>query len=122
MTLNEEELVVQMQQKQLEMLHELDRVCKKNNLTYVLFSGTCLGALRLVFSRRNEWIGRQPWNLYRHIRPLSISGREIKSAQNHFGFVYLSRSYRSAWSAKSRAHCQDARKYGSRLVFWKKKK
>lgn len=46
MTLNEEELVVQMQQKQLEMLHELDRVCKKNNLTYVLFCGSCLGALR----------------------------------------------------------------------------
>ena len=36
----------QMQAKQLEMLHELDRVCKKNNLCYFLSSGTCLGAVR----------------------------------------------------------------------------
>lgn len=28
------------------MLHELDRVCKKNNLKYALSSGTCLGAVR----------------------------------------------------------------------------
>ena len=39
-------ILKQMQQKQLEMLHELDRVCKKNNLKYALSSGTCLGALR----------------------------------------------------------------------------
>lgn len=35
-----------MQNKQLEMLHELDRVCKKLNIRYYLSSGTCLGALR----------------------------------------------------------------------------
>ncbi|WP_195439674.1 LicD family protein [Parabacteroides goldsteinii] len=35
-----------MQKVQLELLHELDRVCKKNNLKYCLSSGTCLGALR----------------------------------------------------------------------------
>ena len=42
MTLNEEELVVQMQQKQLEMLHELDRVCKKNNLREPLKTTTTI--------------------------------------------------------------------------------
>lgn len=46
--MNEEESIIlsQMQQKQLEMLKELDRVCKKNNLKYALSSGTCLGAVR----------------------------------------------------------------------------
>lgn len=43
---NQDRMLVQMQEKQLEMLHELDRVCKKNNLKYALSSGTCLGALR----------------------------------------------------------------------------
>jgi len=35
-----------MQMKQLEILHELDRICKINNLRYTLASGTCLGAVR----------------------------------------------------------------------------
>ena len=35
-----------MQKKQLEMLHELDRVCKIAGLQYYLSSGTCLGAVR----------------------------------------------------------------------------
>ena len=30
----------------LELLHELDRVCKKNDIPYVLFCGTALGAVR----------------------------------------------------------------------------
>ena len=43
---NSDEILYQMQQKQLSMLHELDRVCKKNGLKYALSSGTCLGAVR----------------------------------------------------------------------------
>lgn len=43
---NEPTILAQMQSKQLELLHELDRVCKKNNLKYCLSSGTCLGAVR----------------------------------------------------------------------------
>lgn len=43
---DEKTILSQMQGKQLEMLHELDRVCKKNNLKYALSSGTCLGAVR----------------------------------------------------------------------------
>ncbi|EOS43382.1 LicD family protein [Lachnospiraceae bacterium JLR.KK009] len=35
-----------MQKKQLELLHELDRVCKLCNTKYFLSSGTCLGARR----------------------------------------------------------------------------
>ena len=30
----------------LELLKEIDRVCKKNNITYFLTDGTCLGAVR----------------------------------------------------------------------------
>ena len=43
---DENTMLSQMQDVQLEMLHELDRVCKKNNLKYALSSGTCLGAVR----------------------------------------------------------------------------
>lgn len=43
---DEKIILSQMQNKQLEMLHELDRVCKKNDLKYALSSGTCLGAVR----------------------------------------------------------------------------
>lgn len=46
MTSREHLILKQMQAKQLELLHELDRVCKKNHLSYCLSSGTCLGALR----------------------------------------------------------------------------
>ena len=34
------------QKVQLEMLLEFDRICKKNNIKYQLFSGTLLGAIR----------------------------------------------------------------------------
>lgn len=30
----------------LELLKEIDRICKKNNITYFLTDGTCLGAIR----------------------------------------------------------------------------
>ena len=38
--------LAEMQTIQLEMLHELDRVCKILNINYCLSSGTCLGAVR----------------------------------------------------------------------------
>lgn len=43
---DENVILAQMQAKQLELLRELDRVCKLNNLKYCLSSGTCLGAVR----------------------------------------------------------------------------
>ncbi len=43
---DEKTILSQMQGKQLEILHEFDRVCKKNKLKYALSSGTCLGAVR----------------------------------------------------------------------------
>lgn len=46
MTNQEKIILSRMQEKQLELLHELDRVCKKNQLQYCLSSGTCLGAVR----------------------------------------------------------------------------
>ena len=39
-------ILAPIQGEQLEILYELDRVCKKNNLKYALSSGTCLGAVR----------------------------------------------------------------------------
>lgn len=36
----------ELQLKQLELLHELDRVCKAAGIKYYLAAGTCLGALR----------------------------------------------------------------------------
>ena len=46
MDVNEMNQLKQMQDKQIEMLKELDRVCKILNIKYYLSSGTCLGALR----------------------------------------------------------------------------
>ena len=40
------ELTRQLQLTELEILIELDRVCKEENLTYFLEGGTLLGALR----------------------------------------------------------------------------
>ena len=34
------------QKVQLEMLIELDRICRKNDIVYQLFAGTLLGAIR----------------------------------------------------------------------------
>ena len=39
-------ILAPIQGEKLEILYELDRVCKKNNLKYALSSGTCLGAVR----------------------------------------------------------------------------
>ena len=36
----------QLQKSQMEILKEIDRVCKKHNLTYCLAFGSCLGAVR----------------------------------------------------------------------------
>ena len=36
----------QMQLMQLDMLKELDRVCRKHNIKYTIFAGTLLGAVR----------------------------------------------------------------------------
>ena len=36
----------ELQQVQLSILQEMDRVCRKNGIRYFLFSGTLLGAVR----------------------------------------------------------------------------
>lgn len=41
-----EETLRKLQMVQLEMMAEVDRICRKHNITYQLFSGTLLGAVR----------------------------------------------------------------------------
>lgn len=45
MSINEHDLK-KLQGIQLELLQEVDRVCKKNNITYCIIAGTLLGAVR----------------------------------------------------------------------------
>ncbi len=42
----ENSILKEVQKNQLHILIEFDRICKKHNLTYQLFSGTLLGAIR----------------------------------------------------------------------------
>ena len=44
--MNDSEMIKRLQEAQLEILKELDRVCRKLRLTYCLAFGTCLGAVR----------------------------------------------------------------------------
>ncbi|SHI53489.1 LicD family protein [Lutispora thermophila] len=42
----EDSILRQLQIKELEILLEIDKICKKNNLTYYLIGGSALGAIR----------------------------------------------------------------------------
>lgn len=46
MVFEEKNILRKVQKTQLEILIEFDRICRKHNLTYQLFSGTLLGAIR----------------------------------------------------------------------------
>ena len=41
-----QEQIRKMQLLELEMMSEVDRVCRENNINYVIYGGTLLGAVR----------------------------------------------------------------------------
>lgn len=84
---NSDEILYQMQQKQLSMLHELDRVCKKNGLKYALSSGTCLGAVRHG--------GFIPWDDDIDVYMSWSDAEELAKHQNDFESKYFVQSYKT---------------------------
>lgn len=84
---NEDKILVQMQKKQLEILHELDRVCKKNDLKYCLSSGTCLGAVRHG--------GFIPWDDDIDVYMSWSDAEKLVKHQSDFGECYFVQSYRT---------------------------
>lgn len=84
---NEDTILVQMQEKQLEILHELDRVCKKNHLKYCLASGTCLGAVRHG--------GFIPWDDDIDVYMSWSDAQKLVEHQSDFGEQYFVQSYKT---------------------------
>lgn len=80
-------ILLQMQKKQLEMLHELDRVCKKNNLKYALSSGTCLGAVRHG--------GFIPWDDDIDVYMSWFDAEKLVEAQKDFDEKYFVQNYKT---------------------------
>ena len=76
-----------MQKVQLKLLHELDRVCKKNNLKYCLSSGTCLGALRHG--------GFIPWDDDIDVYMSWQDAEKLVDCQNDFEKRYFVQSYKT---------------------------
>ena len=83
----ENTILSQMQGKQLEMLHELDRVCKKNNLRYALSSGTCLGAVRHG--------GFIPWDDDIDVYMSWSDAEKLVRCQGDFASKYFVQSYKT---------------------------
>ena len=83
----EKDILAQMQGKQLEMLHELDRVCKKNNLRYALSSGTCLGAVRHG--------GFIPWDDDIDVYMSWADAEKLVKCQDDFDSKYFVQSYKT---------------------------
>ena len=84
---DEKTVLTQMQGKQLEMLHELDRVCKKNGLQYALSSGTCLGAVRHQ--------GFIPWDDDIDVYMSWSDAEKLTKCQEDFDKKYFVQSYKT---------------------------
>ena len=84
---DEKTVLSQMQGKQLEMLHELDRVCKKNGLQYALSSGTCLGAVRHQ--------GFIPWDDDIDVYMSWSDAEKLTKCQEDFDKKYFVQSYKT---------------------------
>ena len=84
---DEKTLLSQMQGKQLELLHELDRVCKRNNLRYALSSGTCLGAVRHG--------GFIPWDDDIDVYMSWSDAEKLVECQGDFDAKYFVQSYKT---------------------------
>ena len=93
------ELLKELQKVELEILLEVDRVCKKHNIKYFLVSGTLLGAIRHK--------GFIPWDDDIDIcMPVSDYRRFCKIAQEEIGENYFLQNYNTdytnIWFAKIR--------------------
>lgn len=84
---SENKILSLMQGKQLEILHELDKVCKKNNLKYCLSSGTCLGAVRHG--------GFIPWDDDIDVYMLWSDAEKLVDCQTEFQDKYFVQSYKT---------------------------
>ena len=76
-----------MQKVQLELLHELDRICRKNHLHYTLSSGTCLGAVRHQ--------GFIPWDDDIDVYMSWKDAEKLAECQNQFRDKYFVQSYKT---------------------------
>lgn len=92
-----EEDMIKIRKMQMEMLLEFDRICRKNNLKYVLFAGTLLGAVRHK--------GYIPWDDDIDVAMLrseyekfcSIVNREMDLDKYFFQSYKTDPNYRWAW-------------------------
>lgn len=76
-----------MQKVQLELLHELDRICRNNHLHYALSSGTCLGAVRHQ--------GFIPWDDDIDVYMSWKDAEKLVECQNQFQDRYFVQSYKT---------------------------
>lgn len=91
--LDDKDIIIQMQCKQLALLHELDRVCKMHDLHYCLSSGTCLGALRHQ--------GFIPWDDDIDVYMSWQDAEKLAKYQSDFADNYFVQSYKTDPQFKS---------------------
>ena len=83
----------QMQLLQLDMLVELDRVCRENNINYTIFGGTLLGAVRHKGyipwdDDLDIWMPRKDYEKLEQIMNQEDSCYKVVNHKNTKGYIY----------------------------------